>query len=324
MNYPDPIPGIIPFGTLTIFAGAPSVGKTTLLLEWLRRWRDGRTICGYPTHPPTAFYYISADRGQTKDYFYTKVGFSDDLHFYSVVSADSRLNVDDLQKEAHGKELFLHVMTELNPIPGSHVIIDPLAPLFISGNQNNSRAVAASLIRMSRMIEERQINITGTAHFAKQKTDKQDRYRRPQDRISGSGSFSGYSDTQMYLVDPEPPRQPYYLFGWNPRHHKPEEFKFTRDEWFVPYVGPDSVGTDDSPVAATHISLPSTPESSTVARVHALILSHGPLSTHDLVVKADNDLHISRATTYRVVRALREDRLIDVSDTGILQAKAPH
>lgn len=242
-TFPDPIPGIIPFGTLTIFAGAPGVGKTTMLIEWLRRWRDGRTICGHPTHDPTWFYYICADRGLSPQAFYDMVGFSDRLTFFSVVSADSKLNVDDLEKSSHGKELLKHCLEELAPIPGSHLLIDPLSPLFISGSPNNQRDVAASLIRISRRIEDRQINVTGTAHFGKQKADRQDRYRRPQDRISGSGAFSGYSDTQIYLVDPEKD-QPYYLLGWNPRYHPPEEFKFTRERWFVPYVGLEDIGNE--------------------------------------------------------------------------------
>jgi hypothetical protein len=241
--FPDPIPGIIPFGTLTIFAGAPGVGKTTMLIEWMRRWRDGRTICGHQAHDPTWFYYICADRGLSAQAFYDLVGFTDRLTFFSVVSADSKLNVDDLQKSEHGKTLLAHCLTELAPIPGSHLIIDPLSPLFISGSPNNQRDVAASLIRLSRRIEDLQFNVTGTAHFGKQKADRQDRYRRPQDRISGSGAFSGYSDTQMYLVDPEKD-QPYYLLGWNPRYHPPEEFKFTRERWFVPYTGLCDVGVD--------------------------------------------------------------------------------
>jgi hypothetical protein len=242
-TWPDPIPGLLPFGTLTIFAGAPGVGKTTMLLEWLRRWRDGRTICTHPTTGPTWVYYVCADRGLLREDFYALAGFSEQLSFYSVVSADSGLNVDDLQKSTHGKDLLRHVLTALQPIPGSHLIIDPISPLFISGSPNAQRDVAASLIRLSRTIEEYQINITGTAHFGKQKADKNDRYRRPQDRISGSGAFSGYSDTQIYLVDPEV-KQPYYLLGWNPRYSKPEEHKFTREQWFVPYIGLDDVGVD--------------------------------------------------------------------------------
>lgn len=246
-SFLDPIPNIIPFRTLTIFAGAPAVGKTTMLVEWIQRWLAGRTICGHSTNLPQHFYYVCADRGLQSDKFYHMLGdeFRDRCTFYSVVSRDSGLDPDSFHNQNHGKDLIKHVFAELNPQPGAHLIIDPLAPLFITGSQNNTRNVAASLIGLSRYIQDYQVNITGTWHFAKQKTDKADRYMRPQDRISGSGAVSGFSDTQIYLVDPEPAAKPpidYHLLGWNPRYAKPEEFRFTREEWFVPYVGMDQVG----------------------------------------------------------------------------------
>lgn len=244
-RFPDPIPGIIPFGTLSIFAGAPAVGKTTMLVDWIHRWLDGRTIWGHTANAPTRFYYVAADRGQTEEQFYAKAGEANRAHitFYSVVH-DAAIDPENFHKDQHGSQLLSYVLGQLQPIPGSHVILDPLAPLFIHGNQNRSRDVAASLVKMSRRLAELHINITGICHFAKQKADKNDRYRRPQDRISGSGAFSGFSDTQIYLVDPEPPRIPYYVLGWNPRYSPPQEFKCTREEWFKPWRGLDEVGVD--------------------------------------------------------------------------------
>lgn len=294
-DFPDPIPGILPFGTLTIFAGAPAVGKTTMLVEWLQRWRDGRTICGHPTNKPTHTYYVVADRGQTSDDFYAMLGHTDDTTFYSVVSGASGIDHTNFHKDAHGGQLLSHVIGQLDPIPGSHLILDPLAPLFITGNQNRSRDVAASLVGLSRLIEERQINITGTWHFSKQKGDKNDRYKRPQDRISGSGSVSGFSDTQIYLVDPEPPRQDYYILGWNPRHHQPEEFKFTRGQWFVPYHGLDEVGT--------------TPEDDRPTQVALLLPTEG-LRYNEWAELACLTLHISERTFERDFSTLKERGVI--------------
>src|SRR5262245_52380602 len=60
---PHPIPCVIDFGTVVVLAGAPGVGRRTLMAEWCVRWQQRRTICGYQTNPPTGVYYLSADRG---------------------------------------------------------------------------------------------------------------------------------------------------------------------------------------------------------------------------------------------------------------------
>lgn len=234
--FPDPIPGIIPFGTVTLFAGAPGVGKTAMLAEWCRRWRDGRPICGHPTNPPTAFYYLAADRGWASDQkWFDAVGFGPIPH-YSLAD-DLSYDLVKLSRAFNAAACFQDCLAKLNPIPGAHLFVDPVSPLFISGNPNQARDVATSMLRLTRVAQERQINITCTAHFGKQKADPNEQYTRPQDRIAGSGAFSGFSDTQIYLVDPMPPEQPYHLLGWNPRHSAPEEFKFVRNRagLFVPY-----------------------------------------------------------------------------------------
>jgi hypothetical protein len=289
-----------------------------MLLDWMRRWRDGRTICEHPTCKPTHFYYIVADRGQTSDAFYNKLGYREGVTFYSVVSADSGQNVDDYAKDAHGKALFDHVMLTLNPEPGSHVVIDPLAPLFIAGNQNRTRDVASSLIRMSRTIEERRINITGTWHFAKQKDGKAERYKRPQDRISGSGAISGFSDTQIYLVDPEPPQIPYHTLGWNPREVPPEEFKFERQQWFIPYVGLEGIGEDDEDdfdrVNAQQRSLND---------LYRYIVNLGTdgCTSPALCSMVQRDLKMSKTTYYRLLRQLQHTDKIEIDALGIIRAK---
>lgn len=310
-SFLDPIPNIIPFRTLTIFAGAPAVGKTTMLVEWIQRWLAGRTICGHPTNPPQHFYYVCADRGLQPDKFYAMLGdeFRDRCTFYSVVSRDSTLDADAFHNQNHGKDLIKHVFATLNPQPGSHLIIDPLAPLFITGSQNNTRNVAASLIGLSRYIEDFQINLTGTWHFAKQKTDKADRYMRPQDRISGSGAVSGFSDTQIYLVDPEPAAKPpieYYLLGWNPRYAKPEEFRFQREQWFVPFTGLCDVGTS---IATDRPS-----------QVLEMVPDDG-IRVAELLDKACDHFDVSPRTIFRDVKELKDRGLLYVDDNGYLQRR---
>lgn len=234
--FPDPIPGIIPFGTLTLFAGAPGVGKTAMLADWCARWRDGRTICGKATNRPTGFYYLAADRQwKSHQQWFDAVGFSDIIH-YSIAD-DLLYDLAKIQKSFNAIVCFEEAVRRLNPIPGSHLFVDPASPLFIAGDPNRARDVAASLLRFSRVAQQLQICITCTAHFGKQKGDPREQYVRPQDRIAGSGAFAGFSDTQIYLVDPLPPDQAYHILGWVPRHGPSEEFHFTRNDQglFVPY-----------------------------------------------------------------------------------------
>ena len=239
-EFPDPIPGIIPFGTLTIFAGAAGVGKTAQLAEWIVRSRAARPIWGHTSHPATAYCYIAADRQwASHQRWFDLVGYPD-IPRYSLAD-DPDFDLNTLHNPKTALELLPYALDRAfngQPCPaGAHVIIDPISPIFIAGNPNSSRDVARTLLGMSRECQKRQINITATAHFAKQASNPQERYQRPQDRIAGSGAFAGFSDTQIYLVDPEPPHQPWHLLGWVPRHAKPEEFPCTRNEHglFVPY-----------------------------------------------------------------------------------------
>lgn len=294
VSFLDPIPGIIPFGTVTLFAGAPGSGKTTVLADWCRRWRDGQPICGHPTNPPTAFCYISADRPWLEyQPMFDAAGFSDIPHYALV--GDGSISLADLRKPFQSHTVFETVLDKLNIPPGSHVFVDPISPLFITGDSNRQRDVAVSMIGFSRRCQERQINLTCTVHFAKQKADPKQRYNRPQDRIAGSTSFAGFSCTQIYLCDPEPPKQPYTLLGWNPRHHAPEEFKLLRDpasNLFVPYEG------ESAPVDSSEAVLACFPPAPTEI----------PLTTLLIDIKT---LHgLSRKTVYRALDTLIQARRV--------------
>lgn len=212
-----------------------------MLADWIVRWRDGRTIWGHPTNAPTQFCYMAADRQwASHQQWFNRAGYPD-IPRYSLAD-DPKFDLAELLKPFNALELFRRALDQANngqpPIPGAHVFVDPVSPIFIAGSPNNSRDVARSLLSFSREAQKRQINITCTAHFAKQPADKNSRYARPQDRIAGSFAFSGWSDTQVYLVDPEPPERPFHVLGWNPRLIAPEEYICTRDMTtglFIPY-----------------------------------------------------------------------------------------
>lgn len=264
MTFPDPIPGIIPFGTVTVFAGAPGVGKTAMLSDWIQRWRTERTIWGHATNPATGYYYIAADRQwDSHQKWFDLVGYPEIIH-YSIAD-HPEFDLDTIMRPGEALKLFGTILAILKIQPGAHVFVDPMSPIFVMGSPNDARAVARTLLEFSRWCQVLKINITATAHFGKQKGDSKDRYARPQDRIAGSGAFSGYSDTQVYLVDPEPAQGvAFHTLGWNPRHRPPEEFQCVRgpNGLFVPFdtmqedtVSAHVLDSMNSPGETTELSL---------------------------------------------------------------------
>ena len=244
-SFPDPIPGIIPFGTVTLLGGAPGAGKTTMLLEWCARWLDGRSINGKPTNKPTALCYLTTDR-RWEDYsrLLDLVGLPRNLPHFSLPEF-----FDDvkplLEDPRYAHEAFLYCYKRIGVPPGAHLIVEPLAPLLIKGDQNKARDVAFALLQLTSICHKDRINITSSMHFGKQLAEGT--YRRHQDKIAGSTAFAGFSHTQAYLLEPSGPKEPWYTLGWNPRHSKPEEFLYKRDDetgLFVPYIPPEMGETE--------------------------------------------------------------------------------
>lgn len=301
--FPDPIPGVIPFGSLTILGGAPDAGKTTLLKDFIRRWQAGKTICGQPTNCPTNFYFLAADR-QQDDLAAELPG----VKIYALAH-DLDFNQTVLANSAGALDVLAGCIARLAPQPGGFLMVDPVAPLFIPGSINDPRAVARALLFLTRSTRALRITSLATAHFHKQPGDESRKYRRPQDRIAGSTAFSGFSDTKMYLIDPELPEQPYHIFGWTPRRQPPEQFKFIRQaEGFVPYLSLEDVGI----VGAT------VPEDA--AAVLALVPRQG-IKTGTLELVACGQLGISRRTFFRALKILEDLGVVRRSRGLILWAK---
>jgi hypothetical protein len=312
-QFPAPIPGIIPFGTVTLFSGSSGAGKSTMIAEWCTRWRDGKSICGHPTNKPTQIYYFAADRAWEEDgaILFGKIGYPDIPHY---TLADDLTIPNDLKSQANAHKLFLRGLDALNPVPGSHVILDPLTPLFIAGDPNSQRPVAWALLALGQVCRARQINILCTAHFSKQKADLNERYTSELERTSGSTAFQGWSHTGCWLMEPEPPGELAYRFGWRPRHSLPEQRKFARDEktgLFVPYHAYE--GMEDTS---------DTVETDRPSQLFLLIPDDDSgIDRADLVEVAVAALGVSQPTIYRDIQVLKDRRLIRVAGGCILRRK---
>lgn len=225
--FPDPIPGIIGYGTVNILAGAPGVGKTCLLSTILARLRDGKDIFGAACHAPPAIGFISADRGAATAWHWLRLAGAD-VRFYNLVE-DTEFATIRLRNKFQLVTVVLEGCVEQLALPpGSIVVVDPVT-LFM-GNPNDYQGCAIACIEMRRMCHRRQLTMLGTAHASKQKADSKAQYKRLQDRILGSAAQLGYGDTQMYLASPEETDEKFHTFLWHPHTSPPQIFPLGRDQ----------------------------------------------------------------------------------------------
>lgn len=314
-SFPDPIPGVIPFGSLCLFAAAAGAGKTIFQTEWIARWRAGKTICGKPTNCPTGFFYLAADRDwSTYAQAFACAGVPESAVTKYVLAEDPKANPQDWIKESP-LNFFLRCLQILNPTPGSLTFVDPIAPLFVFGDQNRARDVAISMHWARKMARQFQTTLICNANVVKAKIDEG--HKRPQDRIVGSGAFVAYTDTQIYLVEGEEPGDPRTL-GWTPRRGAAEQWQFDFDpetKLFVPSVPIEQTRQQRTNAAVT----PSFVEAR-LTRLLQMIPEEG-IQRKDLETLAIAELKVSRATVDRDLRMLRQHRLIfwDESHWGLIR-----
>lgn len=312
----DPIPGVIPYGSICTLAGASGVGKTTLTASWVKRWLDGKSICGLPTNRPTSIGFVTGDRRwRSHRNLFDRAG-CPPLPYYSLRD-DASFDWNSLRTWVKTRDCFNRVLDRLALEPGSLLILDPLA-LFIPGRVNDYKDVAIGLGVLDQVLLPRQLTTLGLFHQSKQVNDKSAQYKRPQDRILGSAAQLGFSDTAMYLFAPEDLGTPYYGFGWVPHNAPPSTFEFMRDAsgLFVPYV------SDGAPA----VEAPAAPRELTALERHAILYDLIPpdgIGTTDLYLVAIEQLHVSLSTVKRDVSILVAQQLVIRDERGHLKrAKA--
>lgn len=235
LPFPDPIPGIIDFGTVNILAGASGVGKTCLLSTLLFRLKYGLEIFGRRSLAPPSIGLVCADRGaRVARHWLEKAGYGD-LPLYAMVE-DLGFNTTRLRNKVQLVSVLEECIGKLSLPPGALVVVDPVT-LFL-GNPNDYQGCAIACIEIRRMCQRLRITLIGTAHASKQKADTKSQYKRLQDRILGSAAQLGYGDTQMYLASPEETNEKFYSFLWHPHSSQAEVFALgrTRDGLFVDYA----------------------------------------------------------------------------------------
>jgi len=320
VDYLDPLPPVLLAGSVNLLAGAPGTGKTAFLAWWITQFAQGLPVFErQPTQIPFQG-WITADRSWDRSTvkWFELAGYpelphyslQDDRSFKKARLRNRRDRIaifreclDAVAQQAPGGQL---------PV-GSLIYADPIA-LFLGGNlvDYDTCAVACSEIR--EICLDRGISVIGTAHSAKQKAEKKDRYLRLQDRILGSAALFGYTDTQLYLAAPEELDVDHYTFLWAPHHARTQTFALHRDEQglFVP-------GTEMTPLPSTG----GRPKVSDAWITTAFAVDNTPDQTfRQLQVHADR-AGVSRATATRQIRdAVSEGRLRAVR-RGVYQISRP-
>lgn len=286
VSYPDPIPGYIAHGSINMLAGASGVGKSGFLAEWAARLRDGKTICGKPTHPPTSLGMISGDRqGSDHRKWLDEVGYPDMPH-YALRDDDDFDWEQSLKTRAAAQTTMKRALTILGAQPGGLVFLDPIA-LFIPGNMSDYKNCAIGIAMLAKVFKEFDISVIAIAHTGKQKNDPNAAYTRPQDRILGSTALLGFSDTPMYFVELDGGHESEREFGWIPHHRAPERHLFRRNDkgLFIPYM--DKVENENSQKVLD--AIPATTDG---------------ISTGELCDQLLETYGMSQSTVYRHLRVL--------------------
>jgi hypothetical protein len=288
--FPDPIQGLLRFRTVNCFSGASGAGKTVFISEFCYRMEEGRTIFGHATNRPTGYYVLAADRDwDTYQETFANVGLSDIPH-YTLAEDDEehpeRWSVND------AFAMFDRGVNKLNPPPGALLIVDPVAPLYIKGDENRGRPVATSIHYYRRVARKRQLTLICSASVGKPRVEET--YKRRRDKISGSGAFNAYSDTSFNIdVESDDETVPRTV-SWQSRRDGGWEGQFIFDKatmLFVPYRGLQNIGTD--------------PETDRPMQVAELLPEDGtPISRQDWYALAGPKFKISLATFKRDIAEL--------------------
>lgn len=121
----------------------------------------------------------------------------DDLYVRALIDDD---DIDVTQLERNPGMVLLNLLNEMVREGRDLVVVDPLAVL-LGCDLNKYHTVAAKLITLNRYCRQNRITILGTHHATKARTESG--FKRPQDRINGSGALLGFTSTQLFMSAPE-------------------------------------------------------------------------------------------------------------------------
>lgn len=195
----DVIDTVVPAHEVSLLAGASGAGKTTLLLEVLKHLQQNKPVFGHEITNDLKVGFIAVDRtweAYKKTAQLVGVDVSQ-LYVRALIDDD---NIDTKVLESNPLQLLMQLLAEMVRNDRQLVVIDPLAVL-LGCDLNKYHVVAAKLIQLNRFCRINGLTIVGTHHATKARTESG--FKRPQDRINGSGALLGFTSTQLFMSAPE-------------------------------------------------------------------------------------------------------------------------
>lgn len=226
---------VLPRKQISILTGASGAGKTTLLLQALQAHIRGKAEFPMMFGDAKHIGIVIADRTSTETLERLEhLGIAKDIQLYGIAD-DRELNLKLLENP---DLLFKACVGQFNPQPDV-LVLDPIM-LFMDGSSLDYKLVAKSLIRMARWCVDNNATIVATHHSAKARSDFA--FLRPQDRISGSAAFQGYSGTQMVLIEGKEKGEDHDRLVLVPHLSPMEDYKLMRrDDGYFSVVDPRSL-----------------------------------------------------------------------------------
>jgi hypothetical protein len=296
----DPIPRILPFGGVSLLAGAAGTGKTALLAGLLRDLKEGHPVFGHQPGKVVEVGIITSDRGWERGagFWFERAGYGNIPH-YSMCD-DPTFDPRSLRRKFDRTALLMTFIDKLKLPPQSLVAVDPLG-MFLGGNLNDYDSCAVACLEIRGGLRDRGLSLIGNAHSGKMRADKNQRYLRLQDAILGSAALFGFGDTQCYLAAPEEIGKNHYAFLWHPHEAPLEVFELERDETglFVPYDN--------------------TADRSSCTRILALLPENGDSLALVALVERAAAIPLTRKTVQRALAQLIEEGKVVKVRHGVYQ-----
>jgi hypothetical protein len=182
---------ILPKREIHLFGGPSHSGKTTLLLQIIDAWRQGKDVFGHPSHP-APFVYMSCGRSaESAQSTLKRIGIDPDTFpLISTVDDGECKTFDQAYAIARKCEHDIEVLF----IDGIHYICP--------GKENNLKDVSEFLAYVTRRLQELSLTLIGVGHSSKVKGDE--RFSNPRERFLGSSAWGTGSST-MILVERDRP-----------------------------------------------------------------------------------------------------------------------
>jgi AAA domain-containing protein len=180
---------ILPKHEIHLFGGPSHSGKTTLLLQLIDLWRNGRDVFGHRSYP-APFVYMSCGRSLSSVHAVIKRANIDPdteprFNLTSTVDAGECKNFEQAYTIARNIEPDLEVLF----IDGIHHICP--------GKENSLKDVSEFLAYITRRLQETGITLVGVGHSSK--TKGEDRFSNPRERFLGSSAWGTGSSTMIIV-----------------------------------------------------------------------------------------------------------------------------